>query len=66
MNINNLAQYDNVQTYVKTRCKQRTDANTSKEYKRINKHSKLNRKAMRAAKRQQWSNNLCLVNLVTL
>lgn len=54
MNINNLAQYDNVQTYVKTRCKQRTDANTSKEYKRINKHSKLNRKAMRAAKRQQW------------
>lgn len=54
MNINNLSQYDNAQTYVKTRCKQRTDVNTSKANKRTDKHSKLNRKAMRAAKRQQW------------
>lgn len=54
MNINNLSQYDNAQTYVKTRCKQRSDVNTSKTGKRINKHSKLDRKAMRAAKRQQW------------
>ena len=41
MNINNLAQYDNVQTYVKTRCKQRTDANTSKEYKRMFVHCRI-------------------------
>lgn len=50
MNINNLSQYDNVQSYVKTRCKQRSDVNT----KRINKHSKFNRKAMRDTKRQHW------------
>lgn len=54
MNINNLSQYDNAQTYVKTRSNQRSDVNTSKEYKRINKHSKFNRKAMRDAKRQHW------------
>lgn len=54
MNVNNLAQYDNVQTYVKTRCKQRSDINKGTVSKRISKHSKLNRKAMRDAKRQQW------------
>ena len=54
MNINNLAQYDNVQTYVKTRSKQRTEGDKPSSNKRINKHSKLNRKAMRDLKRQSW------------
>ena len=54
MNINNLSQYDNAQTYVKTRSKQRSDVNIPTSSKRTSKQSKLNRKAMRAAKRQQW------------
>ena len=54
MNINNLAQYDNAQTYVKTRSKQRSEVNKDISSKRISKHSKLDRKAMRAAKRQSW------------